>query len=65
MPLPSPYRLTNWLRNSVKNSERKRYHNWRDYQDVTRKKHNKSGIDSPIEDRPIDRADAYEDSYRS
>jgi len=43
MPLPTPRQLTYWLRGSVQNSARKRYHNRNDYVGKTRQKKKKAG----------------------
>eukprot|EP01090_Pellita_catalonica_P001542 TRINITY_DN11301_c0_g1_i2.p1 TRINITY_DN11301_c0_g1~~TRINITY_DN11301_c0_g1_i2.p1 ORF type:complete len:1221 (-),score=297.78 TRINITY_DN11301_c0_g1_i2:66-3446(-) len=58
MPLPNPRLLTRWLRDSVRNSERKRYHYWKDYEGAVRNKNNnkKSNAD-PNDDGFDDVAD--------
>lgn len=55
MPLPTPKQLTYWLRQSVRNSAKKRYHHWQDYAGKTRQKKKKAqGSGSDNEEDPYD-----------
>ena len=54
MPLPTPRQLTYWLRGSVNNSARKRYHNRNDYVGKTRQKKKKEQAEG-------DKVDPYDD----
>jgi len=57
-PLPHPETLTDWLKQSVHNSQKKRYHYRSDFEGATRNKKKK-----PKDDSQTDTADSYLDLY--